>query len=233
MWRVAESEAQRKIQDEWPCGDDRLKAQAVVPESTQGVDIGRSGHHRFLMLQCTRISFAANGTQRTHHQRVVATWQICSWRGTLTPTPFVGGGGSGKPCRRMAEASEDKTLRALCLARLATCQGGANAGEQAIVTTWLAQIANYTVGQRPSPMGIIRGSGDQDRWDISTGRGEVPIQVKPSHHRHVYVQDQARCARQIRRVQKILSRRKGLHRESSRSKETSKRLPHRIIIIYY
>jgi hypothetical protein len=185
------------------------------------------------MLQCTRMSFAADGTQRTHHQGVVATWQICSWRGTLPPTSSVAGGGSGKPCRRTAEASEDKTLRALCLARLATCQRRANAGEQAIVTAWLAQIANYTVGQRPSPMGIIRGSCDQNRWDVSTGRGEVPIQVKPSHHRHVDVQDQARCARQIRRVQKILSRCKGLHRESSRSKETSKRLPHRIIIIYY
>jgi hypothetical protein len=141
----------------------------------------------------------------------------------------------GKPYRRTAEAAADKALRALwmLLARLATCQCCANTSEQAIFTTWLAQIANYTVTQGPLPMGIIRGGCYQDRRDGSTGGGEVPIQIRPSHHRHVDVHDQARCARQIRRLQKISGRCKGLHGESVRSKETSKRLPYRIIIIYY
>jgi hypothetical protein len=48
--------------------------------------MGRSGNHGFLMLHCTRSSTAADGTQRTHHQGAPATWQICSWRGAVTPT---------------------------------------------------------------------------------------------------------------------------------------------------
>jgi hypothetical protein len=62
---------------------------------------------------------------------------------------------------------------ALWMTWLATCQCGANTGEQAIVPIWFAQIANYTVAQRPSPMGIIWGSCNQNRWDVSTGQSKV------------------------------------------------------------
>jgi hypothetical protein len=142
--------------------------------------MGRSGHHSSLMLHCTRSSTAADGTQRAHRQGAVATWQTCSWRGTVTSTPnihvvvrsgiafsnrhdfgvqaigFYPESGDrlvaltntyvhrpeelGKPCRRKAEASADKALRALWMlfALLATCQCDANTGEQVIFTTWLA-----------------------------------------------------------------------------------------------
>ncbi len=54
------------------------------------------------------------------------------------------------------------------LVRLTPCQGGANTGEQVILTGWLAQIANHTVTQGLLPIGIVRGSRDQDRWDVPT-----------------------------------------------------------------
>jgi hypothetical protein len=159
------------------------------------------------------------------HQATAPRQASTSRESTVMGDPCAANGGS-----LYGEGSAG-AMNASCSARHAPV--GANTSEPAIFTTWLAQIANCTATQGPLPMGIVRGSRDQDRWDVSTGGGEVPIQVKPSHHRHVDVHDQARCARQIGKIQKFPGGCKGPHGESRRSKETSQSLPHRITVVYY